>query len=83
MDIKCPGADGRFLRVGIYKCANCGYEVEIFSDEEMVLCPKCKNKVYREKAPSCIDWCKYASQCIGEERWLELKKYFDKKEDKI
>ena len=30
---KCPGQDMRKLRVDLYKCPNCGAEVEIFSDE--------------------------------------------------
>ena len=76
----CPGVDTRFLKVGIHKCPHCGYEVEIFSDEIKVKCPKCKKDVYREKTPSCIDWCQYARQCLGEERWQELKKHMDEKQ---
>lgn len=72
--MKCPGTDTRFLRVEVKKCKKCGYAVEIFSDEVRVKCPKCKNMVYREDTPSCIDWCKYAKECIGEERWKELMK---------
>ncbi len=68
----CPGLDSRFLRVGIHRCPYCGYGVEIFSDEIRVKCPKCKKYVYRDKIPSCIDWCKFAKDCIGEERWQEL-----------
>ena len=30
---KCPGQDMRNLRAAIYKCPNCGSEVEMFSDE--------------------------------------------------
>ncbi|HOK56516.1 MAG TPA: hypothetical protein PKV21_04725 [bacterium] len=69
--MKCPGTDPRFLKVEVKKCPKCGYEVEIFSDEVRVKCPKCKNYVYRE-IPSCIDWCKYAKECIGEKKWKEL-----------
>jgi hypothetical protein len=29
--------------------------------------------VYKEKTPSCIDWCAAARQCLGEERWQQLK----------
>jgi len=29
--------------------------------------------VYRERMPSCIDWCASARQCLGEERWRQLK----------
>ncbi len=73
MTSKCPGQDFRNLRVSLYKCPNCGAEVEIFSDEIKVKCHKCGEKVYRDKIPSCIDWCASARQCLGEERWKELR----------
>ncbi|MCJ7426547.1 MAG: hypothetical protein MUO17_05410 [Dehalococcoidales bacterium] len=70
---KCPGQDMRKLRVSVHKCPNCGAEVEIFSDEMRVKCPKCKQYVYKEKVPSCIEWCASARECLGEERWQQLK----------
>jgi DNA-directed RNA polymerase subunit RPC12/RpoP len=70
--MKCPGQDMRNLRVSVHKCPNCGAEVEIFSDEMRVRCPKCRQMVYKEKVPSCIDWCASARQCLGEERWRQL-----------
>jgi DNA-directed RNA polymerase subunit RPC12/RpoP len=73
MYAKCPGQDSKNLRAAIYKCPNCGNEVEIFSDEIKVKCSKCSEPVYREKTPSCIDWCASARQCLGEERWKELR----------
>lgn len=69
---KCPGQDFRNLRVELYKCPNCGAEVEIFSDEVKVKCPKCGKNVFREKLPSCIEWCASARKCLGEERWKQL-----------
>ena len=70
----CPGA----IRIKEptpedVKCPNCGAEVEIFSDELRVRCQKCGTMVYREETPSCINWCAAARQCLGEERWKELK----------
>ena len=73
MNTKCPGQDFRKLRVSVYKCPSCGAEVEIFSDELKVKCPKCGARVYRDKIPSCIDWCAQARQCLGEERWKQLR----------
>lgn len=69
---KCPGQDTRKLRVEVYKCPNCGSDVEIFSDETRVKCQKCGNMVFKEKMPSCIEWCSSARQCLGEERWKAL-----------
>ncbi len=73
MTFQCPGRDFRKLRVGLYKCPHCGTEVEIFSDEARVKCHKCGQMVYREKMPSCIDWCASARECLGEEKWRQLK----------
>lgn len=72
MIFKCPGQDDRNLKVEVIKCPDCGYRLEIFSDEVKVSCPKCKNLVCRERLPSCIDWCKYARECIGEEKYKQL-----------
>lgn len=72
MSIKCPGSDIRNLRISVHKCPNCGHEVEIFSDEIRAKCSKCGTYVYKEQVPSCINWCKSARQCLGEERWKEL-----------
>ena len=69
---KCPGQDTCKLRVELYKCPNCGAEVEIFSDETRIKCQKCGTMVFREKMPSCIEWCSSARQCLGEERWQQL-----------
>ncbi len=73
MSLKCPGQDDRFLRVELYICPTCRAEVEIFSDETRVKCDECGEWVYREKLPSCIDWCATARECLGEERWEKLK----------
>ena len=70
---RCPGQDNRNLRVKLYKCPNCGAEVEIFSDEVSVRCQKCKAKVYSDMGNSCIEWCASARECLGEERWKKLK----------
>ncbi|MBI2287973.1 MAG: phosphohydrolase [Chloroflexi bacterium] len=72
MYFKCPGQDPKNLRVALYKCPNCRAEVEIFSDEAKVKCPKCGEMVYREGIVSCIAWCASARQCLGEERWQAL-----------
>ncbi|MCM8784942.1 MAG: HD domain-containing protein [Candidatus Omnitrophica bacterium] len=81
--MKCPGQDPRFLKVEEQVCKNCGYIVEIFSNEIKVSCPRCKADVYRENIPSCIDWCSYARQCIGEEKYKELKSRIETKKEKL
>jgi predicted RNA-binding Zn-ribbon protein involved in translation (DUF1610 family) len=69
---KCPGQDDRNLKAEILTCLDCGYRIEIFSDEVKVKCPQCKSLVCRDRLPSCIDWCKFARECIGEEKWKRL-----------
>ena len=69
---KCPGQDTRKLSVELRKCPKCGAEVEIFSDENRIKCQKCGTIVFREKLPSCVEWCSSARQCLGEERWHQL-----------
>jgi len=70
---RCPGQSERNLKGELYRCSGCGYEVEIFSDELRARCPHCGRGVYREKTPSCIDWCRAAEQCVGPEAWRKLK----------
>ncbi len=70
---RCPGQDNMNSRLELYKCPNCGAEVEMFSSELKVKCYQCGHLVYKEKLPSCIDWCAAARQCLGEERWRQLK----------
>lgn len=69
---RCPGQDTRKLKVSVLPCPQCGYIVEVFSDELTRPCPQCHTEVAREKLPSCLDWCAAARDCLGEERWQRL-----------
>jgi len=72
---RCPGQDGRNLSTENIKCPKCGYEIEIFSDEQKVRCPTCKFTVYKDlKEDSCVFWCQYADKCIGSEKMKEIHK---------
>jgi len=76
MITKCPGAqDFRQLRPEYIKCSFCSYEVEIWSDEIVATCQKCKKKVMRNSdKQSCLDWCKYARECLGVVQYNKYKK---------
>ncbi|MDD5108459.1 MAG: HD domain-containing protein [Candidatus Omnitrophica bacterium] len=63
----CPGQDKRKITPEPIICSFCGYEAEIFSDEIKANCPKCRQILYREVLPTCVDWCKSAKECIGAE----------------
>jgi ribosomal protein S27E len=73
MSGRCPGQDGRDLKVSMHICPYCGSEVEMFSDETRVKCHTCGNYVCKDEVPSCVAWCSKARECVGEERWAELK----------
>jgi DNA-directed RNA polymerase subunit RPC12/RpoP len=73
----------RKLTVSYHPCPNCGKPVEFFSDEMRIRCPNCKTLVNKESAPSCIQWCKAARDCLGPELYDQLVgKLTDQKENK-
>jgi hypothetical protein len=66
----CPGA--RMLRQPkpeIFSCPACGEEVEIWSDEIRGVCLRCGQAVFRDGVMSCLEWCKYGRDCVGEETY--------------
>jgi len=78
----CPGAvNVREAKPEDIECSQCGAEVEIWSDELTARCSQCGARVSRELGPSCIDWCSFAEQCIGTEKYERLKKGNSVEED--
>lgn len=59
-------------------CPFCGEGLEIWTDEFEILCSGCGKKVSRS-GQSCLDWCKAAKECVGEEIY---RKYVDSKKQK-
>ena len=53
------------LRVGIYKCKDCGACIEIFSDEKKAKCTKCGSIIIKSKLKACVEWCSGAKECVG------------------
>ncbi len=52
------------------KCPTCGQEVEMWTDEIQVTCSNCKGSILRQQeGASCLDWCKYAKECVGEQTY--------------
>lgn len=70
---QCPGQNQRQAQAESIICNNCGEIGEIFSDEVKVLCFKCKSLIYKQRLPSCVNWCKAVRECIGEEKYKQLK----------
>jgi NADH pyrophosphatase NudC (nudix superfamily) len=68
----CPGAAGlRTPTLTIRTCPQCGAEIEIFSNEVKAVCENCGFVIYQD-IQSCVQWCKYARQCVGEETYQRI-----------
>ena len=52
-------------------CPNCGEIIEIFSIDTQVPCEKCGFVAYNDTL-SCVQWCEYAKQCVGEEMYDKM-----------
>lgn len=80
----CPGASRIKEPIPeLFKCSKCGADVEIWTHEFSRKCQICGNNVLKEEVPTCIEWCDYGKECVGEEaynRYMEAKGH--KKEDK-
>lgn len=83
---ECPGA--KFFKQPEpeeVKCPACSEPVEIWSDEVKAICPHCNTIVGRRQVQSCLDWCKFGKECVGEEiynKYLKNKAESKKKEQK-
>ncbi len=70
---KCPGAANiRTPTLKIKECPECGEDVELFSTDIRVKCGHCGFTVFND-IESCIQWCKYAKECVGEELYIKMK----------
>ncbi len=71
---QCPGSqDIKRPKPEYLKCHKCGAEVEIWSDELNAECEDCGAVNDRERKATCLDWCKFAVECVGEEKYKKWK----------
>ena len=52
-------------------CPQCGHTIEIFSTDTEVACENCGFVVYNDTL-SCVQWCKYARQCVGDAMYEQM-----------
>ena len=52
-------------------CAQCGNVIELFSIDTQVACDHCGFVAYNDTL-SCVQWCQYAKQCVGEEMYEQM-----------
>jgi hypothetical protein len=76
----CPGAaDLKRPTIKYKTCPKCGEEIELFSDDVKMDCDGCGLTVYND-ALSCVEWCEYAKECVGEETYETLMKIIKQKQ---
>ena len=71
---KCPGAANIHGTPSLKEkiCPECGAVIEIFSVDMQVQC-QCGFIAYND-TQSCINWCAYARECVGDEAYEQLKR---------
>ena len=52
-------------------CPNCVSIIELFSIDTEVACDNCGFVAYNDTL-SCVQWCKYAKKCVGEEMYNHM-----------
>ena len=52
-------------------CPQCGHEIEMFSIDTQMTCEHCGFVAYNDTL-SCVQWCKYAKKCVGEEMYKHM-----------
>ncbi len=52
-------------------CPICGNLIEMFSIDTQMACENCGFVAYNDTL-SCVQWCKYAQKCVGEEMYNHM-----------
>ena len=52
-------------------CPQCGHEIELFSIDTQMPCEHCGFVAYNDTL-SCVQWCQYAKECVGEEMYESM-----------
>lgn len=52
-------------------CPKCGNIIELFSIDTEMACEHCGFIAYNDTL-SCVQWCQYAKQCVGEEMYAHM-----------
>ena len=77
----CQGRD-RTPTIREKICPRCGHEVEVFSVDTEVICEHCGQKIFND-ALSCVQWCEYARQCVGDEMYEALMEVAARNKERI
>lgn len=78
----CPGAADLRRPTIIFKtCPRCGEEIELFSNDVKMDCDSCGFTIYNDTM-SCVKWCEYAKECVGEEAYNQVMEMLKRQEQK-
>ena len=59
-------------------CPRCGSMIELFSIDTEMVCENCGFTVYDDTL-SCVQWCKYARKCVGDEMYEQMMRIAENK----
>ena len=62
-------------------CPQCGGVIEMFSTDSQAECDNCGFVAYNDKL-SCVQWCDYARQCVGDEMYERLMKIAEEQQQR-
>lgn len=62
-------------------CPKCGHTVELFSIDTEIACEHCGTIVYNDTL-SCVQWCKYAKACVGDEMHASMMRVLEARRKK-
>ena len=62
-------------------CPQCGHEIEMFSIDTQMPCEHCGFVAYNDTL-SCVQWCQYARQCVGDEMYEQMMKIANLQKEK-
>ena len=67
------GCQGKGKDISIHEkiCPQCGNMIELFSVDTQVACDTCGFVAYNDTL-SCVQWCKQARKCVGEDMYTHM-----------
>ena len=57
-------------------CPQCGHLIELFSIDAQMPCENCGFVAYNDTL-SCVQWCRHARKCVGDEMYEYMMKIAD------
>lgn len=62
-------------------CPQCGHPIEIFSIDTQMTCENCGFVIYNDML-NCVQWCKYAKKCVGDEMYEHMMQIAEREKQK-